>query len=391
MPARNRSHRVPLARFTVLLASAMALAGCGVLTPPPPATEQAEQVNNLYLLIFGIAIVIFVAVEGLILWSVIRYRRRDDDRLPSQFHGNTMLEVIWTAIPTLIVIIIFVLSLDALATVEERSDELGATITVEAFQWQWAFTYAGDPQTAEDDFTLTGTLDDPAVLAVPVRERVRVILDSSDVTHAFFVPQFLIKRDVNPNDPEPNTLEFTVKEVGEYTGQCAEYCGVGHADMRFIVQAMERADFDAWVAAQGQPAASPGASPGASPAGPSPVAPTASPSPASSPAGSVEPRPEPSPTGPAAGALTLAAENNEFSTDQLAVPADQPFTLTLENRDEGIPHNVSIYRDGEAVFTGEIFNGVDTFDYEIPALEPGEYEFRCDVHPTTMVGTLTVE
>ena len=213
------------------------------LTPASPATEQAEQVNVLYLLIFGIAIAIFVAVEALIVWAIIRYQRRDD-RLPPQFHGNLRLEIIWTAIPSVIVVVVFVLSLQALAVVEERREEVGATILVDGFQWQWSFTYEGT------NITETGTQTRPAVMRVPVGEPVRLILNSDDVVHAFFVPNFLIKRDVNPY-PEGvanNTLEFTVTEAGEYTGQCAEFCGLLHAQMTFTVQALPRAEYDAWLA-----------------------------------------------------------------------------------------------------------------------------------------------
>ena len=252
------------------------------LTPATPATEQAESVNDLYLLIFIIAIAIFVIVEGLIVWSIVRYRRLDD-RLPPQIHGNLRLEIIWTAIPTLIVIVVFVLSLGALAAVEERRGDVRTIIEVEGFQWQWTFRYQGT------DVEVSGTGTQPAIMRVPTGEPVRVILTSADVVHAFFVPNFLIKRDVNPY-PEgvpPNTLEFTVNEVGEYSGQCAEFCGRDHAAMTFVVQAMPREEFDAWLASEagggdaaspaptGSPAATGSPEPGASPEGtPAPGAPS---------------------------------------------------------------------------------------------------------------------
>lgn len=339
------------------------------LTPASPATVQGEQVNDLYFLIFVIAIAIFVIVEALIVWSIVRYRRRDD-RLPPQIHGNLRLEIIWTAIPTAIVIIVFVLSLSALAVVEERAEEVGATIEVEGFQWQWTFRYQGT------DIAITGTRDSPPVMPVPVGERVHLILTSADVVHAFFVPNFLIKRDVNPypTGVPPNTLEFTVTDVGEYSGQCAEFCGRDHALMTFVVQAMPRAEYDAWLASEGGGAtASPSAMPGAT--------------------GTASPTGSPAATGTAPAArtvVTVAAEDILFTTDRLEAPAGQPFWLRFENRDAGVPHNVSIYRGDEIVFQGEIFSGVATVDYSIPALEPGEYRFVCDVHPQAMVGTLVV-
>lgn len=378
---------------TSLLRGALFALGMGVplglgfyagLTPASPATVQAEHVNDLYFLIFAISIAIFVIVEGLIIWAIVRYRRRDD-RLPPQIHGNIRLELIWTAIPTLLVIIIFALSLNALAVVEERVEEVGATIEVDGFQWQWRFRYQGT------DVEVTGTGANPPVMRVPVGERVHLVLLSEDVVHAFFVPNFLIKRDVNPYPEgiEPNTLEFTVMEAGEYSGQCAEFCGTGHAAMTFVVHAMERAEFDAWLASEAG---------GESPAPSGSAAPSGSPGPSGSPAASAGPTgspaafPGPTATGTATDEtrVTLSADNLEFSTDTLEVPAGRPFTLSFENL-EDIPHNVAIYRDGQPVFQGEVFSGPDSRDYAVPALEPGgTYAFVCEVHPDTMVGTLTV-
>ena len=343
-----------------LLLFAAILAGCAGLTPPEPATEQAERVDDLYMLIFGIAIVIFVVVEGLLIWSIVRYRRRDD-RLPSQFHGNTLIEIIWTAIPTAIVAVIFVLSLGALNVVEQRTEN-PETIFVDGYQWQWQFTYADDEGNPDENAVVAFTGGEPPVMAVPVGEPVRLVLTSRDVIHALFVPRFLIKRDVvpYPEGEPPNTLEFTVKDVGDYSGQCAEFCGLQHANMNFVVRAMPRPEYDAWLAelAAGQPPDQP--SPGATVEAP-------------------------------AVAVKLVAEGNAFDTDRLEVPAGEAFMLTLENRDAAIPHNVSIYRGDEEVFKGEIFPGVGTRDYIVPALEPGEYRFICDVHPDTMVGTLVAE
>ena len=375
--------RISLVRgalFALGMAVPLGLGFAAGLTPASPKTVQGEQVNDLYFLIFLIAMAIFVVVEGLIVWAVVRYRRTDD-RLPPQFHGDVRLELLWTAIPTLIVIVIFVLSLSALAVVEERSEEVGATIEVDGFQWQWEFTYQGT------DVSTTGTPADPAVMRVPVGERVHLILDSRDVVHAFFVPSFLIKRDVNPypEGVELNTLEFTVTEAGEYSGQCAEFCGTLHASMTFVVHAMPAEEFHAWLDAEagGSPAptGSPAASPAASPAG----------SPAESPAATATPAATGSPAATAGDVqLTISAENVAFSTDELRAPADTPFVLTFENLDAGVPHNVAIYRGDEVVFDGETFEGIETRDYAIPALPAGEYTFRCDVHPEAMTGTLIV-
>ncbi|MFN2483594.1 MAG: cytochrome c oxidase subunit II [Candidatus Limnocylindria bacterium] len=402
MPLLRHARATRATIFVALLALLALVAGCGVLTPPEPATYQADAVNDLYLLIFGIAIVIFVVVEGLIVWSVVRYRRRDE-RLPSQFHGNTMLEIVWTAIPTVIVLVIFVLSLGALATVEQRTPDPPVTIVAEGFQWQWRFSYRDGDDDPENDPSTVGTEANPAVMGVPVGEPVLVILDSNDVVHSFFVPQFLIKRDVNPypTGVPDNTLEFTVKEPGEYSGQCAEFCGFGHNAMRFVVRAMPRAEYDAWLAeleggsgpAGGESACAPAsAQPSAAASGAeSPVASGASAVASPEGSGSAFPGASAGASPAAPTTLTLSAQDIQFSTDQLCAPAGQPLTLTFENLDDGVDHNVSISREGRDVFTGEVFAGPGVREYSIPALQPGQYEFRCDVHPEAMRGTLTVQ
>ena len=218
------------------------LAGC--LLPPEPKTESGQDVFNLYLLVLGLAAIVFVGVEGFIIYAVIRYRRQPgDDVLPPQLHGNNTVEIIWTAIPTVIVFILFIFSMITLGEVEARSED-PVTIEVEGFQWQWIFRY-------EEGAEVIGNAEEPAVMAVPVGEPVRLVLASTDVNHAFYVPQFLIKRDViDPGENgRPNELEFTVTEAGTYSGQCAEFCGSQHAEMTFTVEAMPRAEYDAYIAA----------------------------------------------------------------------------------------------------------------------------------------------
>src|SRR6187549_3285483 len=221
-------------RFLGRAAGALVLLGLlgGCMLPPQPATEGGKDVFNLYLLVLGLALIVFVGVEGFILYAVVRYRRKPgDDVLPEQLHGNTTVEIIWTAIPTVIVFILFTFSMITLGEVDAHQDP-GATIEVEGV-------------------TIRGEPGKPPVMAVPVGEPVRLILKSLDVNHSWYVPQFLIKRDLIDfgHARAPNELEFTVNEEGTYSGQCAEFCGTGHADMTFVVQAMSRADYDAYIAA----------------------------------------------------------------------------------------------------------------------------------------------
>jgi cytochrome c oxidase subunit II len=342
--ARSRLRTMIRAGAPLLLI--VLLAGC--LLPPEPATEGGRDVFNLYLLVLGLAAIVFIGVEGFIIYAIFRYRRKPgDDVLPVQHHGNNTVEVIWTAIPTVIVLILFTFSMMTLSSLEATSDEPGVTIQVDGFQWTWAFRY-------EEGAVVRGTAAAPPELAVPVGEPVRLILTSLDVNHSFYVPEFLIKRDLIDFGihGEDNELEFTVTEVGTYAGQCAEFCGLAHADMVFVVNAMTRADYDAHIA---------GLLAGETPA---PVA------------------------GECDLTIDVSAENIAFDTDRIEVPADTAFCIAFENR-ENVPHNISIYDNGDALFTGDFLNEAGSIVYSVPALPAGEYRFICDAHPN-MVGDVIV-
>jgi cytochrome c oxidase subunit II len=322
------------------------LGGC--LLPPEPKTDAGQDVFNLYIVLLILAGIVFVGVEGFILYAVVRYRRQPgDDALPEQLHGNTVVEIIWTLIPTVIVFILFGFSMVALGEVEARAEEPGVTIQVDGFQWQWAFTY-------EEGVTITGTAAEPPVLALPVGEPVRLVLSSRDVVHAFYVPEFLIKRDLirYADDAQDNEIEFTVTEAGTYAGQCAEFCGLSHAEMVFVVEAMPRADYDAYIADR---------------------------------VAGVSPPPA---EGECEVTVEITANNTQFDIDEFEVPAETDFCIAFENQ-EDVPHNVAIYDGGEALFTGEFLNTAGSIMYNVPALPAGDYSFVCDAH-STMTGDVTV-
>lgn len=333
------------------------LTGCGMI-PPEPETETSKGVFILWIAVFGMGLAVFVGVEAFIVYAIFRYRRRDD-RLPEQLHGNNLIEIVWTAIPTIIVLILFGISMVTLGSMSAQAANPGVKIDVTGFQWQWQFHYLDDDDNPDNDYTIIGSPAAPPAMVVPVGETVHLNLTSADVIHSFYVPQFLIKRDVFPvssTDPG-NTLEFTVSEAGTYSGQCAEFCGDLHARMTFTVEAMERADYDAWLAS-----AKAGETPAPSVA-------------------------------PGAVVLDLTAKDIAFDEQALTAPAGQPFTIHFTNADS-VPHDVAIYQGETSVFAGSQITGPDaTIDYQVPALEPGEYTFLCTIHATVpaMHGTLTVE
>jgi cytochrome c oxidase subunit 2 len=354
--------------------------GQGILSsffPPPAITDRGAEIRKLYDLVFGLAAVIFFVVEGLIVWTVIRYRRRPgDDELPPQTHGNAVAEVVWTVVPTLIVAILFVASWATLNTVEATSPQPGMKVRAVAAQFLWSFDYLPDdydPVTNKDAkplLSITTPEGPDGGLTLPVGRSIHMYLQSPDVIHAFYVPQFLFKRDVVPG--RTNSFEFTINEKdagGTFHGQCAELCGAGHNQMHFDVHTMEGAAFDTWLEQQIAQAA-------------------ASPSPPPQPSGGSAP-----PGQPGAAPLTLVAQNIAFDKTELATPADTPFQIDFDNEDASIPHNVAIHEgsgSGPEVFKGEIFPGPAKKTYDVPPLKAGAYAFICSVHPT-MAGTLTVQ
>ncbi len=325
----------------------VALAASGCLLPPDPVTETGQDVFNLDLIVLALAALVFIGVEGFLLYAIFRYRRQPGDEvLPEQHHGNTAVEIVWTLIPTVIVFILFGFSLVTLGEVEARSETPGVEVRVEGFQWEWRFHYP--------DGSVSGPQGGEApVLAVPVDEPVRLVLESIDVNHSFYVPQFLIKRDLIPvgENGRMNELEFTITEPGTYAGQCAEFCGTAHADMDFTVEAMERADYDAWLAAlaSGEPPPAPGAE-------------------------------------DCTTTIQLTASGTAFDTDAIEVPAGEDFCVELTN-DDTMVHDFGIV---ETEFNGEDVEPGETVTYLVPAMEAGDYTFYCTLHPTTMVGDLTV-
>lgn len=223
----------------------VALAACSPEHPQstfagdgPIARDQAE----LFNIIFWIAVAVFVVVEGLIIYAVWRYRRRDDS-MPKQVHGNTKLEIAWTIIPSIIIAAIAVPTIIGIWEQQRGApDDMGEVLEVEAIGHRWWFEFrypAQEVVTANE-------------MHIPIGRPVNVALFSQDVIHSFWVPRLAGKVDMVPLNE--NVVWFIADKPGVYDGQCAEFCGIAHAHMRFRVIAHEEEDFQNWLAGMRTPA-----------------------------------------------------------------------------------------------------------------------------------------
>src|SRR6266705_4991498 len=222
------------ARRTVALALALPLAGCA----PESVTSQGDAAHFAYDFFLWAAAVVWCTVTGLMVWSMIRYRRRNDE-LPKQIHGSNKRELTWTLIPFALVLVLFGVTLNAQSKILHRAKDPAATIQVTAFQWSWQFNYQGSRA------QVIGQPGRPPTMVVPVGVPVRIRLVSADVVHSFYVPRTLFKRQAIPGTV--NQFDLTFDRVGIFHGQCTQFCGVAHADMRFDVKVVSSSEFQSWL------------------------------------------------------------------------------------------------------------------------------------------------
>lgn len=242
-----------VALITMLLA-ALILPSAALAAPngPPsaldPASEAAAAIANLHNIVLIIAVVIFVIVEGLLLITAFRFRRKPKDTGEgAQIHGNTRLEIAWTVAPALIVITLFVLTVRTQQAVDASAQATGDNaplkVQVVGHQWWWEFKYP------DQGFTTAGDL------VIPVGRVVSLEITSVDVIHSFWVPELNGKTDAMRGVVNHSWIK--ADREGEFYGQCAELCGVSHANMRLVVTAVSEDQFATWAAGQVQDAATP--------------------------------------------------------------------------------------------------------------------------------------
>lgn len=230
-----------------LLLSALLIAAC---EPTPqtmmnPAGPVATNELNLFWFILVVATIVFVAVEGWLIFSIIRYRERPNMPNPRQIHGNNTVELIWTIAPS---IFLFAVLAGTIYTMFSLQQPAGPKLEVRAVghQWWWEFDYLNQHIVTAD------------TLYVPTNTIVQVDLHSDNVIHSFWIPALTGKTDVIPG--HNNTLWFkayTNNTATTYRGACAEYCGTQHAHMNFTVVVVDPATFSTWLSGQQQAARTP--------------------------------------------------------------------------------------------------------------------------------------
>lgn len=251
-----RSRLRPLLMLAIILLPLILFAtGCVTDDPFNARTDRgtvSDRLRDLFYPVFFVAVFVFFAVEGLLLFTIIRFRRKaNSTQLPVQTHGNTRLEVGWTIVPSIVLAIIAVPTISTLVDLSRKPAD-ALEVRVIARQWWWEFQY-DNPNDPDPSNVIYAANE----LHIPAGRKIYATIESEDVIHSFWVPNLAGKQDAIPG--RKNNLTFDAVRPGVYQGECAEFCLDSHALMRFIVVAEPQADFDRWLAAQAQPGVSPSA------------------------------------------------------------------------------------------------------------------------------------
>ncbi|MGH7510864.1 MAG: cytochrome c oxidase subunit II [Gemmatimonadales bacterium] len=230
----RRSFRLVTALSLLILV----LAACGSEQYPQstllPRGDFARIADDLLDTTVRWALVVFVVVEGILVYAIFRFRGRPDDPEPHQTHGNTTVEIIWTVVPALILAAIAVPTVRAIFQTNATPPKDALIIEVVGHQWWWEFRYP--------EYNVTTANE----MHVPVGRTVSLRMASADVIHSFWVPQLASKRDVFAN--RETRMWFKAEVEGDYPGQCGEFCGIQHGRMAHRIRAQKPEEFQAWVA-----------------------------------------------------------------------------------------------------------------------------------------------
>ncbi|MEO7157013.1 MAG: cytochrome c oxidase subunit II [Vicinamibacterales bacterium] len=225
----------------------------------PPVTPLAHQMFDLHLYIFWVCVVIFVGVFGVMFYSIFKHRKSVGHKA-AQFHENTFVEIIWTAIPFLILMFMAYPATKTILAMKDTSSP-DMTVKVTGYQWKWGYDYL------QEGFGFYSNLSTPLAqienrepkgehyllevdnpMVVPVDTRVRLVITASDVIHSWWVPALGIKQDAIPGFVRD--AWFKAEKTGVYRGQCAELCGKEHGFMPIVVEVKSKADYAQWIDVQ---------------------------------------------------------------------------------------------------------------------------------------------
>jgi cytochrome c oxidase subunit II len=244
-PQDARSRRLPRLRsrrwaLGLAVLAPLVLTGCKVPSfgAFPGATTQARTAYHLWQGFFIAGLVVGGFVLLLIVWAIFRYRRRSD-AIPKQTQYHTVLEIIYTVVPIIIVLALFVFTFNAENIIDAPAAHPNTIINVKAFQWGWEFDYPGGAR-------VIGATTEAPVMEIPVGVPVKITLASLDVIHGFYIPEFNFSRYAQPG--YTNTFTFNVIHTGTFRGQCTQLCGLYHSLMFFYVHAVTPAQYQAWLA-----------------------------------------------------------------------------------------------------------------------------------------------
>jgi cytochrome c oxidase subunit 2 len=236
--ARKHAAALPALVAVALVTASSVLAGNGGVAPPDPAGDNAGAIRELYWILLVACGAVFLLVEAVLILFVVKYRRRDPAAEEGpQVHGHTRLELIWTAVPAVIlaglvvVTLVYAPRVDAEPLARETGD---LVIRVDAHQFYWQYEYPNGALSFDE-------------LYLPVGQKVTLELVGSDVIHSWWIPELAGKRDAIPG--RANSITFRPERTGIFEGQCGEFCGIQHAVMRTRARVVEQAEFDTWLAA----------------------------------------------------------------------------------------------------------------------------------------------
>ena len=248
-----RNSRPALVRLFAALAVLLlvSLTGCTLHDFPQttfqPRSDFATRIMSLNTQLIFWVVIIFVIVQAMLIVAIVKFRARPDSPEPRPVHGHTGLEIAWTIAPAIILAIVAVPTVLTIFKTQGAPPHQDLVVKVTGHQWWWEFDYPDLGIVTADE------------MHVPVGKTVMVNIEAADVIHSFWIPAMGGKRDAVPN--HPNHMWFTADSVGEYAGQCGEFCGMSHANMRMKLMVETPEVFDAWVAAQKQPPFDPGTAP----------------------------------------------------------------------------------------------------------------------------------